>query len=255
MCFLPGRNLLITASMDDGTIKLWDIYTSECVKTIEAHKEGIGEFHHNQKRSIVVTAGEDSIKVWDDRTFEQIGKISISPDDRVRWLSVTQDGTYILYATCQKNKNIQQSQTIINILDIDTSACVEQFVFSRGNVRAVVLCENQRYMVIEYYIDDKSGPGKREYLYVLYDRETQCFSDLNNYKVQGDISVVENIGYLVIQKKNVLCVEDPVTKRTVTKTEIGKSKILRQYLFDDGILYTAARNGEVSFTIYLQEQL
>lgn len=240
--FSPEPGLFITVSRD-GTMKLWNIETGECVRTISAHKDGVSEYHHQASRSLAVTAGNDAIKFWNDASFDLITTIPIPEDERFRRSAMCPDGKYYTYLT--KAKNGSESYTI-RILDVDKIECVGQIPFEKGYLRNAVLCENTRYIIMEYCTEISSSPGMREYFYELYDRETGSWTDLNGYKDRGELAVCENIGYLAIQNTGKLRLEDPVSKTTVMEVDAG-SKLLQLSVSEEGVLFAVTRNDEAQF--------
>lgn len=241
--FSPTPGLFITASRD-GTIKLWDIQTAECIRTIPAHPDGVSEYHHIASRSLVITAGDDSIKFWNDTSFELIATIPVPENEWFRWSSLYPNGKYLTY--CTKSKNQARACTIW-ILDVDTHTIVDRFTYEgKGTLRLAALCENTQYLLADYYLEASSIRSPRKDFYVLYDREAKTWTELNGYKDSGELKLCENLGCLAILNAGKLRLEDPVSRQTVMEAEMG-SKLQRLSVWDDGVLFTVSQNDEAQF--------
>src|SRR6516225_8316347 len=60
-------NVLATGS-DDGTIKLWDLDTRRCVRTISAHSEPVLRLAFTQDGTQLVSGADDSVRFWNLRS-------------------------------------------------------------------------------------------------------------------------------------------------------------------------------------------
>ncbi len=65
------NNKIISAS-HDGTIKIWDMETSQCLKSIPAHEEYIRCIHLINNNQVVTGSDDDSIKLWDLNTGKNL---------------------------------------------------------------------------------------------------------------------------------------------------------------------------------------
>lgn len=240
--FSPVPGLFITASRD-GAMKIWDIRTSACVRTIHAHQNGLSEYHHSQCRSLIVTVGRKTIKFWNDETFELIKTIPLPGDEFFRNSEMRPDGKYITYLTRAKG---EENANNIWVLDVDTGEHIVKLRFEKGMLQRATLCEDERYLLVEYEPDLSGKAGERGSCFELYDRETDIWTDLDSYSSRGKLAICENIGYLVIQGSDRLMLADPV-KKILMEAELGPSRLFRYRISEDGALVTAAHNGGICF--------
>lgn len=67
-----SRGMQIVSALSDGNIKLWDIKTTECTKTIDAHLDKIWSICQSNDESVLVSGSADAcIIVWQDVTAEE----------------------------------------------------------------------------------------------------------------------------------------------------------------------------------------
>ncbi|EPS38319.1 hypothetical protein H072_7926 [Dactylellina haptotyla CBS 200.50] len=99
---------LLTAALDT-TVKLWDVATGRCIKTLFGHTQGIWSLGADSLRAI--TGAEDGmLKIWDTRTgkcertvTQHVGPVTCVALSDSRMMSGGQDGEAILY--CFKPKS------------------------------------------------------------------------------------------------------------------------------------------------------
>ncbi|KAK6517899.1 hypothetical protein TWF506_005074 [Arthrobotrys conoides] len=98
---------MLTAALDT-TVKLWDVATGRCIKTLFGHTQGIWGLSADSLRAI--TSAEDGmLKIWDIRTgkcertvTQHVGPVTCVALSDSRMMSGGQDGEAILY--CFKPK-------------------------------------------------------------------------------------------------------------------------------------------------------
>ncbi|TGJ70191.1 hypothetical protein EYR41_006171 [Orbilia oligospora] len=98
---------MLTAALDT-TVKLWDVATGRCIKTLFGHTQGIWGLSADSLRAI--TGAEDGmLKIWDIRTgkcertvTQHVGPVTCVALSDSRMMSGGQDGEAILY--CFKPK-------------------------------------------------------------------------------------------------------------------------------------------------------
>jgi WD40 repeat protein len=68
LSFSPDSRCLASSS-HDGTIKLWDIKTGSCQRTLEGHSSGVKALSFSSDGSSLASGSNDStIKLWDFKT-------------------------------------------------------------------------------------------------------------------------------------------------------------------------------------------
>ena len=68
--FSHNSNYLASASADN-TVKLWNIHTGECSKTLEGHQGVIWSIaSHPRDNTLVTGSADNQVKLWDITTGE-----------------------------------------------------------------------------------------------------------------------------------------------------------------------------------------
>ncbi|KAK6341214.1 hypothetical protein TWF696_008300 [Orbilia brochopaga] len=104
---------MLTAALDT-TVKLWDVATGRCIKTLFGHTQGIWGLGADSLRAI--TGAEDGmLKIWDTRTgkcertvTQHVGPVTCVALSDSRMMSGGQDGEAILY--CFKPEAMSSSR-------------------------------------------------------------------------------------------------------------------------------------------------
>jgi WD40 repeat protein len=78
-----SKNKVISASTDK-TIKIWDIKTGLCEKTIEAHSEPIRAIQMIETNQFISCSSDKSILLWDLNTFNCL-KTFLAHSDQIYW--------------------------------------------------------------------------------------------------------------------------------------------------------------------------
>ena len=61
----------MASSGDDQTVKLWDIHTGQCLKTLRGHTSWVRSLTFSPDNSILASGSEDeTIKLWDIKSGE-----------------------------------------------------------------------------------------------------------------------------------------------------------------------------------------
>ncbi len=69
-CINSDKNQIITCA-DDGKIKVWDLFSSECLRTIDAHEKSVQSLKYVRQKNIYISTSDDgTVKIWSADTFE-----------------------------------------------------------------------------------------------------------------------------------------------------------------------------------------
>ena len=86
----PNGKYIISGSRD-STIKIWDIKTEKCLKTLEGHKYSVNSVAISPNGKYIVSGSSDStIKIWNIKTGENIYTI-----DNTYNISIDNNGYFI----------------------------------------------------------------------------------------------------------------------------------------------------------------
>ncbi|EME45614.1 hypothetical protein DOTSEDRAFT_71345 [Dothistroma septosporum NZE10] len=184
MCLQFDENTLITGSYDT-TVKVWDISTGECLRTLTGHTSGVRCLQFDNNTNKLMTGSLDStLRLWDWRTGRLVrtfpahndGIIALhftarytatgSRDKMIRVWDSEKKSTYLLrghsdWVNCVRID--EPSRTLfsasddltVRLWDLDTLECIRVFEGHVGQVQQVVP------MPVEFEMDDvRRSPEK-----------------------------------------------------------------------------------------------
>ena len=100
----------LCSSSADGSIKIWDLDSLNCVCTLEGHKDKINYFIQDKKGFIISCSSDDSIKFWD-----------IEEEKCYHSLENAIGGPIYCLAKTEEGKIVASSMTKIKIFDLENS--------------------------------------------------------------------------------------------------------------------------------------
>ena len=63
--FNPQSNLVVSGSFDES-VRIWDVRTGKCLKTLPAHSDPVSAVHFNRDGSLIVSSSYDGLcRIWD----------------------------------------------------------------------------------------------------------------------------------------------------------------------------------------------
>lgn len=112
--FSKDESKLLTCSYD-GTIKLWNKETGECLKTFEGHKDWVFDVYFCKDDKRIVSISQDgTIRLWDIESTKEINRIDSV--DMIR-LAVSPDQNFVLAG---KDNHVQ-------LYDAESFNCIRTF--------------------------------------------------------------------------------------------------------------------------------
>jgi WD40 repeat protein len=76
-CILEILDDIIVSCSEDKTIKVWNLNSGECLKTIAAHSEAVFYMDKISKSKIISSSAEKFIKVWDIETGDCLQSLEV----------------------------------------------------------------------------------------------------------------------------------------------------------------------------------
>ncbi len=127
-CINSDKNQIITCSAD-GKIKVWDLFSSECLRTIDAHEGAIYSLKYIPQKNIYISSSSDNtIKIWSADTFECCKTIDGFSEPLI--FSISNNGEmfcvveYLISMTSEISMN---SESVISIYDTSNFSLTSNF--------------------------------------------------------------------------------------------------------------------------------
>jgi WD40 repeat protein len=105
---------------NDNTLKLWDLQSGECLKTVRPHIDYLKTLDATPDLNLVVTSGgskDTVIKLWNYKDLEPKGELK-GHVDRINELKITPDGRYVISGS---------NDCSVKVWDTDTKQCIADF--------------------------------------------------------------------------------------------------------------------------------
>jgi len=89
----------LCSGSDDKTIKVWNVATGECVKTLTGHTNYVFCVNYNPQSNLIVSGSfDESVRIWDVKTGKCLKTIP-AHSDPVSAVHFNRDGTLIVSAS------------------------------------------------------------------------------------------------------------------------------------------------------------
>jgi COMPASS component SWD3 len=102
MCvnFNPQSNLIVSGSFDE-TVRIWDVKTGRCIKTLPAHSDPVSACCFNRDGTLIASSSYDGLcRVWDTATGQCLKTLICDENNPpVSYVTFSPNGKYILAAT------------------------------------------------------------------------------------------------------------------------------------------------------------
>ncbi|KAL2099560.1 hypothetical protein ACEWY4_003954 [Coilia grayii] len=90
----------IYASSFDESVRIWDVKTGKCLKTLPAHSDPVSAVHFNRDGSLIVSSSYDGLcRIWDTASGQCLKTLIDDDNPPVSFVKFSPNGKYILAAT------------------------------------------------------------------------------------------------------------------------------------------------------------
>uniref|UniRef100_A0A8C6SWM5 WD repeat domain 5 n=1 Tax=Neogobius melanostomus TaxID=47308 RepID=A0A8C6SWM5_9GOBI len=97
--FNPQSNLIVSGSFDES-VRIWDVKTGKCLKTLPAHSDPVSAVHFNRDGSLIVSSSYDGLcRIWDTASGQCLKTLIDDDNPPVSFVKFSPNGKYILAAT------------------------------------------------------------------------------------------------------------------------------------------------------------
>jgi len=128
----------------DNRMKLWDMHSGECLKTISPHIDYCRTLDATPDLNLVVTAGgsnDPTIRLWNYRDLECKGEF-LEHTERVNQVRITPDGRFVISGS---------DDNTVKVWDTGTMECIANFLDHYSDVVAVDITNDGRIAVSRSY--------------------------------------------------------------------------------------------------------
>uniref|UniRef100_A0A287DBN3 WD repeat domain 5 n=1 Tax=Ictidomys tridecemlineatus TaxID=43179 RepID=A0A287DBN3_ICTTR len=84
----------------DESVRIWDVKTGKCLKTLPAHSDPVSAVHFNRDGSLIVSSSYDGLcRIWDTASGQCLKTLIDDDNPPVSFVKFSPNGKYILAAT------------------------------------------------------------------------------------------------------------------------------------------------------------
>lgn len=134
MCvnFNPQSNLIVSGSFDE-TVRIWDVKTGRCIKTLPAHSDPVSACCFNRDGTLIASSSYDGLcRVWDTATGQCLKTLICDENNPpVSYVTFSPNGKYILAATLDNN---------LKLWNYADGKCLKTYK-GHSNERYCIFCE------------------------------------------------------------------------------------------------------------------
>lgn len=87
----------------DENVRIWDVKSGKCLKTLPAHSDPVTAVHFNRDGSLIVSSSYDGLcRIWDTASGQCLKTLIEDDNPPVSFVKFSPNGKYILAATLDK---------------------------------------------------------------------------------------------------------------------------------------------------------
>ena len=143
-CYSPDGKYIASCS-NDKTIKIWEVETGRCVRTLLGHTASVTSVSYSSDSKYLASSSEDgTIKIWEIEASKCINTIITMYASRFSIITYSPDDQYIAscsYGNCSKEKDFH-----IFIWDIETGRPIREFEGHTWEVYYLKYSSDGRYL-------------------------------------------------------------------------------------------------------------
>lgn len=95
-CYLLLNFLFLVSASDDKTLKIWELSSGKCLKTLKGHSNYVFCCNFNPQSNLIVSGSfDESVRIWDVRTGKCL-KTLPAHSDPVSAVHFNRDGSLIV---------------------------------------------------------------------------------------------------------------------------------------------------------------
>lgn len=120
---------VLVSGANNGSIRLWNVQSGECIRTLKGHKHAVREIVISSNERIYSSCEDGSIGVWDFKTGELITTFR-GHSQAVYGLAIAQNGKVLVSSSKDGS---------IRIWDVDKEACSKVLHYGRSWVNSIAI--------------------------------------------------------------------------------------------------------------------